>query len=138
MSSEKVEIVTRVVSAWNRRDLEAILSLLHPDVEYVNPPGAIEPGVRSGRGEVGVVFRKQWAGLGADARQEIDAAHAVAGDVVTIGRLSQTMPGSSARIENRVAIRWSVDDGCLTRVEILGAGSGFEDAVRSLGLPADG
>lgn len=136
MAQERLDLVTQVIAAWNRRDLEAILSLAHPDIEYVNPPTAIEPGVRSGHQEVGLVFRKQWAGLGPDAWQEIDDTHAVGEDLVTTGVVAQTMPGGSTRIENRIALRWSFAGDRLARLEVLGAGSDFEDALRALGLSA--
>ena len=134
MAHEKLDLVIQVIAAWNRRDLHAILALADLDVEYVNPPTAIEPGVRSGRDEVGLVFRKQCAGLGPDARQEIDETHALGEDIVTTGAIAQTMPGGSTRIENRIAIRWSFAGDRMVRLEVLGAGSDFEDALRSLGL----
>ena len=32
MSQENVELVNRLIAAWNRRDLEAILALTDPDI----------------------------------------------------------------------------------------------------------
>ncbi len=40
MSQENVEIVYRLVDAWNRRDLEATLALCDPEIEYVQSPTA--------------------------------------------------------------------------------------------------
>ncbi len=128
------ERIVQVIAAWNRRDLEALLSLSHPDVEYVNAPAAVEPGVRSGLAELRDVFRKQWEGLGPDARHDVDETHVLGDDLVTAGRLSRTIPGSTSRIDNRVAIRWSFRDGLLARVEVLGAGSTFREALEAVGL----
>jgi ketosteroid isomerase-like protein len=43
MSEENVEIVRRVIDAWNRRDIEDLHALTDPEAEYVNSPTAIEP-----------------------------------------------------------------------------------------------
>src|SRR6266545_1580349 len=71
MSEENVEIVRRVIDAWNRRDIEELHALTDPEAEYVNSPTAIEPGTRRGRDETTAVMRAQWESL-TDARTEID------------------------------------------------------------------
>ena len=48
MSQENVEIVRRLYDSWAREGFPGALELLDPEIEYVNPPGAIEPGVRRG------------------------------------------------------------------------------------------
>ena len=48
MSQENAEIVRRFYEAWARKD-PGPNELMDPAVEYVNPAGAIEPGVRRGR-----------------------------------------------------------------------------------------
>jgi ketosteroid isomerase-like protein len=37
MSQENVEIVRRAYDAWNREDLDAFLSIVHPDAEWSGP-----------------------------------------------------------------------------------------------------
>jgi ketosteroid isomerase-like protein len=48
MSQENIEIVQRLYDGWAREGVRGPLELLDPEIEYVNPPGAIEPGVRHG------------------------------------------------------------------------------------------
>ena len=60
MSQENVEMVRRLLDAWNRRDLDAMLDLGGSELVYVNSPTAVEPGTRRGRDEVEEVARKQW------------------------------------------------------------------------------
>src|SRR4051812_14743257 len=48
MSQENVEIVRAIHDALARGDSPANLGLLHPDIEYSNPPSAVEPGTRRG------------------------------------------------------------------------------------------
>ena len=47
MSQENVEIVRRAYEAFDS-DLEALLGLLDPAIEWVSPSDAIEPGLRRG------------------------------------------------------------------------------------------
>ena len=133
MSQENVEMVRRLLDAWNRQDLEGILVLTDPEAEYVNAPNAVEPGTRRGHDAVVVVLRKQWEGI-PGALQEIDRFHDRGDEIITEGRLSRTMPGSDARISNRLLISWRFRDGKLIRLETLGAGPEFPDALEAAGL----
>lgn len=133
MSQPGVAIIERVIDAWNRRDLEALLALTDPDAEYVNAPTAVEPGTRHGHEGLTTVMSKQWEGLG-DAQQRIDHAHVRGDQIVTEATVSRTMPGSDTRLENRVAIRWSFRDGRVSRLEVLGAGSSFKQGLESAGV----
>src|SRR5215210_3775348 len=99
MSQENVEIVRRLLDAWNRQDAEGILALTDPEAEYVNAPMAVEPGTRRGHDELVTVLRKQWEAL-SGALQEIDRFHDRGDEIITEGRVSRTMPGSDARISN--------------------------------------
>jgi ketosteroid isomerase-like protein len=50
MSQENVEIVRRFYAAWNSNDRDtATAAFLDAEFEWVNPPYAVEPGVRRGR-----------------------------------------------------------------------------------------
>ena len=133
MSGENVEIVRRLMDAWNRQDLEVILALTNPEVEYVNAPNAVEPGTRRGHDAMVVVMRKQWEGI-PGAVQEIDRFHDRGDEIITEGRLSRTMPGSDARISNPLLMSWRFRDGRLVRLEQLGAGPEFPDALEAAGL----
>jgi ketosteroid isomerase-like protein len=42
----------RLYAALVERDIETVAELSHPEVEYRNPPDAVEPGTRRGREEV--------------------------------------------------------------------------------------
>jgi hypothetical protein len=44
------------------------------------------------------------------------------------------MPGSEARIDTPTLLSWTISDGKVIRVEILGTGPEFEDALRAAGL----
>jgi ketosteroid isomerase-like protein len=55
--AENMKLVHRAVDAWNRRDIEDLLALSDPEIEYVNSPTAVEPGTRRGSDEATAVFR---------------------------------------------------------------------------------
>ena len=46
MSQENMEVVRRIYEAWARR-VPGPADVLDAEIEYVNPPGAVEPGTRS-------------------------------------------------------------------------------------------
>lgn len=129
MTDERERLARRLVDGWNRRDLDAILSFCHRDVEYVNAPQALEPGTRHGHEGIAIVMRRQWEAFDPDGRQEIMAVHEVGDHLVTEGTVTRSMPGSETPLENRVAVRWSFRDGLISCIEILGAGTGFRDAL---------
>jgi ketosteroid isomerase-like protein len=121
MSQENVEIVRRAIDAWNRRDIEDLLALADPEGEYVNSPSAIEPGTRRGRDEIAAAIRAQWESL-TDGRWEIDRIYDRGEEVIALGRISRRMPGSDARLEDRVLVSWKIRSGKIVRTEVLGFG----------------
>jgi len=133
MSQENVEIVRRLMDAWNRQDLEGILALTDSEAEYVNAPTAVEPGTRQGQDEIVTVLRTQCESI-PGALQEIDRFHDRGEEIITEGRLSRTMPGSDVRISNPFLISWKFRDGKPIRLEQLGAGPEFADALEAAGL----
>src|SRR4051795_10773169 len=60
MSQENVEIVRRIYDEGliDRDPEKWLLELATPDIEYVNPPYAVEPGVRRGPLEVARALRR--------------------------------------------------------------------------------
>ncbi len=48
MSQENVELVKRLYDSWQRDGFGVVRALMDPDIEYVNPPYAVEPGTRRG------------------------------------------------------------------------------------------
>jgi ketosteroid isomerase-like protein len=136
MSEENVEIVRRVVDAWNRRDIEDMHALGDPEGEYVNSPTAIEPGTRRGRDEITVVIRAQWEWV-TDGRWEIDRIYDRGEEVIASGRISRRMPGSDARLEDRVLVSWKIRNGKIVRTEVLGFGRDeVQTALEAAGLQA--
>jgi ketosteroid isomerase-like protein len=133
MSEENVEVVRRVIDAWNRRDIDELLGYADPGIEYVNLPTAVEPGTRRGVAEVSAVWRAQWDIL--DGRLEIDRFFDRGDEIVVSGRLSARMPRSDARIDDSLLLSWKLRDGKIVRFEVLGFGRAeVQTALEAAGL----
>lgn len=131
MSRENVA-VRRLVDAWNRRDLDSLLHMAAPDIEYVNSPSAVEPGTRRGRVEYESVLRTQWEVVG-DARLEIESVQTTGEDAFVMSRMSRTMPGSETRVEVRIGMRITYRDGQVVRQEVIPSDD-FPRALEAVGL----
>ncbi len=55
--SQSVQVVRRLYEAWDVTDLETVFGLLDPDVRWVNPDYAVEPGTRIGHEGFATVLR---------------------------------------------------------------------------------
>jgi len=132
-SQENVEIVRRLIAAWNNQEVEGMLALTDPEVAYINAPAAVEPGTRSGHDEFIAVARSQWESL-PGARWEIDRLCDRHDEVISVGRVSRAMPGGDARIENPILVSWRFRDGKVIQVEMLGGGANFHRALEAAGL----
>ncbi len=134
MSDARMAVVEVFLASWNQHDLAPVLAIVGEDFEYVNPPNAVEPGVRRGPEGLGYVMKTQWDALGEDSRLEIDRIHAQGEGLVTEGRVSRGMPGSDARVENKIVLGWTFAADRLIRLEVLGAGSSYGDALAKAGI----
>ena len=132
MSEENVEIVRRMTDAWNRRDLEALLALADPEIEYVNSPTAVEPGTRHGHDGLTAVLRAQWEML-SGARLEIERIYDRGEEIIALYRFSRRMPGSEDRIEAQNLISWTIRDGKVTRIKFFGRAE-VQEALEAAGL----
>jgi ketosteroid isomerase-like protein len=113
---DNVEIVRSIYAHGLLDTTTGHEALAASDIEYVNPPDAIDPGVRRGGSEV----RKALAGLTDvfDQREHrlirlFDAGDAVVAQVMFRGRGS----ASGARVEQEEAQTWTFQDGRLVRFE---------------------
>lgn len=128
------EIVRRRIDAWNRRDIATLLKGTDPEVEYINSPTAVEPGTRRGREALEGVFRTQWEML-SDARWEIDRLYERGEEVLVLGRISRRLAESETRIEERILVSSSFENGQVTRIEVLGFGRAeVKGAIEAAGL----
>ncbi len=105
MSEENVRLIRRIYDAWDRQ--ESARKFIAPDVEYVNPPYAVEPGIRHGRKSFSIV-RGTYEDFEVQVERFIDAG----GDVVIVlARYSATGRGSGVPVEGEHGYVWTVQNG---------------------------
>ena len=79
-------------------------------------------------------MRAQWEWV-TDARWEIDRIYERGEEVIASGRLSRRMPGSDARLEDRVLVSWKIRNEKIVRTEVLGFGRDeVQTALEAAGL----
>jgi ketosteroid isomerase-like protein len=118
MSQENVEIVRSAYEdGWFDKDPERLLEHADEDVEYANPPEAIEPGTRRGKTEIRRAFANLQQGF-EESRHEVRQLYGVGDPVVvadvTYIALSQ---GSAVELVQREAHTWTFRDGKIVRFE---------------------
>jgi len=110
MSQENVEIVRAIHEALARGESPATLGLLHPDIEYVNPPGAVEPGTRRGIAAYEDALRSMheaFDAVGIEIREIIDAGNRV----VVFATYTARGRSSGAHRQHEDGYVWTLRDG---------------------------
>ena len=111
MSAENVELVRRI---HERTDDQVWASdLIADDIEYVNPPYAVEPGTRYGR-EAFRVVRETWTDFHFEVDRLVDARDDV---VVALGRYTASGPASGISVSGDHGYVWTIRDGQAVRFE---------------------
>ena len=117
MSQADLDTVRRIYELWNGPDgMTAALALFDPEVEYVNPESAIEPGVR--RGHAGMVevldaVDGSFADYVHELEQLVDAGDKVMAYVTFRARGRD----SGAVVEKPEQHVWTLRDGRVVRFE---------------------
>jgi ketosteroid isomerase-like protein len=129
VSAENVEVVRRLLEAWNKGEDVVGLGLIAEDVEYVNPPDAMEPGTRHGQ--------EGWNRAFSMVRESYDEAHVEIERVVEVDDarvlILATMHvqgrGSQVPVAAEQSYLWTLRDGQAIRFEwFWGHEAGLEAA----------
>ncbi len=112
-----MEIVRHVYnSGLFDRDPEGLVELATPDVEYVNPSYAVEPGVRRGRAAVAQAMRR-FAEVWEESRHELHELYACGDVVVAAVSWHIRSRGSEKELVNEEAHTWTLEEGRIARFE---------------------
>ena len=114
MSQENVEIVRRFYDAWAQDEFPGPVDLMHPEIEYVNPVGAVEPGTRRGRD----AFIRAVEGVfeGWETWQTHPEEFRAQGDqVVVVLRYRARGRSSGVEVEGRESALWTLRHGKVVR-----------------------
>jgi ketosteroid isomerase-like protein len=108
MPQENVEIVRGIYEAW--REGRSARGFMDPEIEYVNPPDAIEPGIRRGPDSF-ARLRDVYDEVQIEPLELIDAGE----DVVVIAAIRAVGHGSGVPIDFRQGYVWTLRDGKAVR-----------------------
>ena len=130
MSQGNVQIVRSVYEAWARNDLPGPAHLFDEQVEYVNPPEAVEPGTREGINAFSQAVREVFEGCESwqiEPERLIPSGERVA--VVVHYRAHWRASGVDT--EAHESALWTICDGKVVRYEWF---HGPNDALEAVGL----
>jgi hypothetical protein len=132
MSQENVELLYRVIDAFNRRDLGAYLVLMDPDVEFT-PYEVWVQGGEPYRGHAGI--RSWWEESFAvlpDLRAEVYEVRDLGDRTFVHGRLHGQGAGSGAPIERTM---WLINEWRDGKQVWWSAFGSEAEALQAVGLP---
>jgi uncharacterized protein len=116
MAQENVEVVRRIYASWAPGSSPAESNLLHPDIEWVNPGDALEPGTRTGI----EAFTSITEGLDdtiGDLRMDVERVIDAGERVVVIATMRGHGNASGVEIERRHGSVWTIHDGKAVRFQ---------------------
>jgi ketosteroid isomerase-like protein len=131
MAHEDIEVVQRLVDAFNSGDIDGILALTHPDFEVEVPPElSAEPDVYIGHAGM----RRYWESFHDaldEVRFDLEEYWELDGAVVVALRVSAKGRRTAIAIEQRNAGVWRTRDGKALQANIFAS---LADALHSVGL----
>jgi len=116
MSQENVDIVRSIYQVWEEEGSPVSSGLLHPEIQWANPPEAVEPGTRRGIeafADAARTVAETFRGVRVEIERLIDAGERV----VVIATLRGRGRGSGADVERRQGYVWTIRDGKAVRFE---------------------
>lgn len=118
MSQENVELVRRIYSdgLFDRDPDRIVREFAAPDIEYINPTEAVEPGIRRGRAQVAQSLRSS-SELFDWRRHEVHELFDCEDAVVAAVSFRARIRGSGAELTQEEAHTWTFRDGRIVRFE---------------------
>jgi ketosteroid isomerase-like protein len=115
VTASNVDLVRSIYAAWARGDFGS-LEWADPEIEYVNPPGAIEPGTRRGAAAFSRAVERVFEGW-ETWDMEPERLGAFGDQVAVTVRYRARGRGSGVEVEGRESALWAVRDGRVVRYE---------------------
>jgi ketosteroid isomerase-like protein len=114
MPDDNVKVVRALYDAWAQDEFPGPPEFLDPDIEYVNPAGAIEPGTRRGVDAFQHAVEKVlevWTGW----QIEPERFEAVGNFVAVVVQYRAVGRSSNLEVEGRESALWTLRDGRVVR-----------------------
>jgi ketosteroid isomerase-like protein len=128
--SANADLVRRGYEAWNRGDVEGVLTFLDPEIEWHGYTHLPESGALAGRDEVRAWLKRfldAWEQLDIDVTELIESGN----QVVALVRFHGRGKGSGVQVEGGAdAHVWTVRDGKIGAVKLY---QGTREALEAIG-----
>jgi uncharacterized protein len=116
MSQQNVEVVRRIYASWAPGSSPSDSDLLHPDIEWVNPSNALEPGTRTGLEAFASIIEELNDTI-RDLRMDVERFIDAGDRVVVIATMRGHGSASGVEVERRHGSVWTIRDGKAVRFQ---------------------
>jgi len=116
MSQENVDVVRRIYASWAPGSSPAESNLLHPDIEWVNPSDALEPGTRTSIEAFTSIIEGLDETIG-DLRMDVERFIDAGDRVVVVATMRGHGSASGVAIERRHGSVWTIREGNAVRFQ---------------------
>jgi ketosteroid isomerase-like protein len=113
---ESESILRSAYAAFNARDVEAALELMHPEVDW---PNAWEGGRVIGRDAVRDYWKRQFAAISSTVEPERFTEEADGAITVDVHQVVHDAATGELVSEDRVRHRYRLEDGLVVRMDVL-------------------
>lgn len=114
--SSDEEILRAAYTAFNARDVEAALELMHPEVDW---PNAWEGGRVVGREAVGDYWRRQFESISSTVEPERFDRDPDGSIAVTVHQVVRDAKTNELQADTHVLHRYRLEDGLVVRMDVL-------------------
>lgn len=128
MSEENLEVIRAIYAAWDSGHLGR--RYMAPEVEYVNPPDALEGGTLAGADSFNSVFE-----VYSDVEIEVDELIPAGEKVVMLGSMRGRARATGLQMRRPHMQVWTLRDGKAARMQWFHTAG---EALRAAGLPERG
>jgi ketosteroid isomerase-like protein len=129
VASANVELVRSIYAAWARGDFSST-EWADPEIEYVNPEGAIEPGTRHGIDEFTRAIQRVFEGW-ETWNVKPERFESAANQVAVVLRYAARGRSSGVTVKGSESALWTLRNGRVVRYEWF---HDPEDALHAVGL----
>ncbi len=110
------DVLRAAYAAFNARDIEAALELMHPEVDW---PNAWEGGRVTGRQAVGEYWTRQFAQISSKVEPERFDREPGGAITVTVHQVVHDAKTGELQADTHVLHRYELEDGLVARMDVL-------------------
>ena len=129
MTEGPADVVRGIVELWEEGRVDALLLLMHPDIEWLEPPESPDRHVVSGR-EKALGALMLWLSTWASYENELRSLTEHGDKVLVEFHQTMTGAGSGLQVNSDLFMVWTVRDGFATRMAMF---TNREEAEAELG-----